>query len=123
MRTPSGPAGDPAEDQSPESGPAASPAAGAGGLRAAVERRSAGPVLFLHRLPVWVVLAAVFALLAVGMAVPGWPAAAALLVLAAALGWFAFLNWPALDAPGKVLRIVAFAVLVALAVGRALERF
>ncbi|WP_067479804.1 DUF6703 family protein [Actinomadura hibisca] len=122
MRTPSGPADDPAADQSPESGPAA-PSTGAGGLRAAVERRSAGPVLFLHRLPVWVLLAVVFALLAVGMAVPGWPAAVALLALAAALGWFAFLNWPALDPGGKALRIGALAVLVGFGLGRALGRF
>ncbi len=57
-----------------------------GGLRAAVERRSATAVVFLHRLPRWVLLVAVFVLLVIGMAGTGWVAAAGLLVLAAAVG-------------------------------------
>ncbi|NYE12366.1 DUF6703 family protein [Actinomadura citrea] len=93
------------------------------GLRAAVERRSAVPVVFLHRLPRWVLLAAVFALLVVGMAGTGWAAAAGLLVLAAALGWFAYLNWPSLDGSGRVLRLAALAVLVGFALGRGIGRF
>ncbi|MGI5203092.1 DUF6703 family protein [Spirillospora sp. CA-108201] len=93
------------------------------GLRAAVERRSAAPVVFLHRMPRWVLLAAVFALLVVGMAGSGWVAAAGLLVLAAALGWFAYLNWPSLDGSGRVLRLAALAVLVGFALGRGIGRF
>jgi hypothetical protein len=94
-----------------------------GGLRAAIERRSAAPVVFLHRLPRWVLLVAVFVLLVIGMAGTGWVAAAGLLVLAAALGWFAYLNWPALDGSGRLLRIVALAVLTAFALGRGIGRF
>ena len=94
-----------------------------GGLRAVVERRSAAPVVFLHRLPRWTLLAAVFVLLVVGMVGTGWVAAAGLLVLAVALGWFAFLNWPALDGSGRLLRIVALAVLVGFALGRGIGRF
>jgi hypothetical protein len=94
-----------------------------GGLRAAVERRSAAPVVFLHRLPRWTLLAAVFVLLVIGMAGTGWVAAAGVLVLAAALGWFAYLNWPRLDAQGRALRIVALALLVAFALGRGIGRF
>lgn len=93
------------------------------GLRAAVERRSAAPVVFLHRMPRWVLLAAVFALLVVGMAGSGWVAAAGLLVLAVALGWFAYLNWPSLDGSGRVLRLAALAVLVGFALGRGIGRF
>jgi len=88
------------------------------GLRGAIERRSAAPVVFLHRLPVWVPLLAVFALLATGMAGTGWPAAAALGALALLLAWFAYLNWPALQTGGRVLRIAAIAVLTASAVAR-----
>ncbi|MBO2459654.1 DUF6703 family protein [Actinomadura violacea] len=95
----------------------------AGGVRAAVERWSAAPVVFLHRLPRGVLLVAVFALLVVGMAGTGWVAAAGLLVLAAALAWFAFLNWPELEAQGRVLRIAALAVLVGFALGRGIGRF
>ncbi|TDC46077.1 hypothetical protein E1281_28785 [Actinomadura sp. KC345] len=96
---------------------------GATGMRAAIERWSAVPVVFLHRVPRWTLLVAVFALLAAGMVGSGWVAAAGLLVLAAALAWFAYLNWPALDGGGRALRVVALVVLVGFAVGRALERF
>ncbi|HEU5032150.1 MAG TPA: DUF6703 family protein [Spirillospora sp.] len=95
----------------------------AGGVRTAVERWSAAPVVFLHRLPRAVLLVAVFGLLVIGMAGTGWVAAAGLLVLAAALAWFAFLNWPELEAQGRVLRIVALAVLVGFALGRGIGRF
>ncbi|MFI0409820.1 DUF6703 family protein [Actinomadura sp. 3N508] len=92
------------------------------GLRAAVERWSAAPVVFLHRLPRWVLLVAVFVLLVIGMAGTGWVAAAAVLVLAVALAWFAFLNWPALDGSGRALRVVALVVLVGFALGRGIGR-
>jgi energy-coupling factor transporter transmembrane protein EcfT len=93
------------------------------GLRAAIERRSAAPVVFLHRLPRWALLVAVFLLLVVGMAGTGWVAAAGLLVLAVALAWFAYLNWPELDGSGRVLRVVALAILVGFALGRGIGRF
>ncbi len=93
------------------------------GLRPAIERWSAAPVVFLHRMPRWTLLTAVFVLLAIGMIGGGWVAAAALLALAAFLAWFAYLNWPALDGSGKLLRIAALVVLVGFAVGRGLEQF
>jgi len=92
-------------------------------MRATIERLSATPVVFLHRLPRWVLLAAVFALLAVGMVGTGWLAAAGLGALAALLAWFAYLNWPALDASGRALRIAAMAVLAAFAAGHLFGRF
>ena len=97
--------------------------AGPTGLRAAVERWSAAPVVFLHRLPRWVLLVAVFGLLVLGMAGTGWAAAAGLFVLALFLGWFAYLNWPVLDASGRLLRVVATTVLAGFAVARAIGRF
>jgi hypothetical protein len=93
------------------------------GLRGAIERRSAVPVVFLHRLPLWVPLLTVFALLAVGMVATGWLAAAALGALALLLAWFAYLNWPALDTGGRVLRIAALGVLVVVAAGHVIGRF
>ncbi len=92
-------------------------------MRAAVERWSAAPVVFLHRLPRGVLLAAVFALLVVGMVRTGWVGAAGLLVLAVALAWFGYLNWPALDASGRLLRVVALAVLTGFALARGIGRF
>ncbi|GAA2098703.1 DUF6703 family protein [Actinomadura alba] len=96
---------------------------GAGGFRAEVERRSATLVVFLHRLPRWTLLVAIFAVLAVGMLGTGWLGASALLVLASFLAWFAFLNWPTLDASGKLLRIAGVGVLLAFAVDHALGVF
>jgi hypothetical protein len=86
-------------------------------LRAAIERRSAAPIVLLHRLPRWTLLVAVFLLLVAGMAGGGWVGASGLLVLFAMLAWFAYLNWPALDAPGRILRVVALVVLAAFAIG------
>lgn len=80
-------------------------------------------MLYLHGLPRFVLLAAVFALLVIGMAGSGWVGAAGLLVLLAALGWFAYLNWPSLDVPGRLLRGAALAVLAAFAAGHLFGRF
>ena len=80
-------------------------------------------MVFLHRMPRWTLLAAVFALFAVGMIGTGFVAAAGFLVLAALLGWFAYLNWPVLDGSGRILRVVALVILVGFAVGRVVERF
>ncbi|MGH3391999.1 MAG: DUF6703 family protein [Actinomadura sp.] len=87
------------------------------GTRRLVESRSATLLVFLHRLPRWVLLVAVFALLAVGMVGTGLLGASALFVLAAALAWFAYLNWPALDTSGRLLRIIGVAGLLLFAAG------
>jgi hypothetical protein len=92
-------------------------------MRAAVERLSAKPVVFLHTLPRWVLLVAVFVLLVIGMWGNGWVGAAGLLVLLAFLTWFAYLNWPALDTPGRALRVVAMGLLAAFAVGHVVGGF
>ncbi|TDD89811.1 DUF6703 family protein [Actinomadura rubrisoli] len=96
---------------------------GTSGMRAAIERWSAAPVVLMHRMPRVLLLAVVFVLLVIGMVGTGWVAAAGLLVLAAALGWFAYLNWPALDVSGRVLRAVALTVLTGFALARAVGRF
>jgi hypothetical protein len=98
-------------------------AEGTPGLRATVERRSATLLVFLYRLPRWTFLVCVFALLAVGMVGTGWLGAAALLVLAAFLAWFGYLNWPALDRSGRALRLGGVGVLVAFAVAQAFNSF
>src|SRR5437867_12592668 len=67
---------------------------GAGETRQAVERFSARPLVFLHRLPRWILLLAALALLITGFAVPGLIGAAALLLVAIFLGWLAYLSWP-----------------------------
>ncbi|MFI0354727.1 DUF6703 family protein [Actinomadura sp. 9N407] len=85
------------------------------GMRAAVERWSATPLVYLSRLPRWALLVAIFGLLVAGMAGSGWVGATGLLVLLVLLGWFAYLNWPALGVPGRLLRVVALAAIAAFA--------
>lgn len=93
-----------------------------GSFRSAVERRSAAAVVFLHGLPRWVLLAAVFGLLAVGMIGTGWVGATGLLLLAALLGWFAYLSWPSLSVPGRMLRVLTLGALVTFALVNAFGR-
>jgi hypothetical protein len=95
----------------------------ASGLRRAVERWSATPLVFLHQLPRWVLLLALFALLLAGMLGTGWLGAIALLMLAALLGWLAFLSWPSTPLSGRLLRLGAFVFLILLAAGHAFGRF
>lgn len=95
----------------------------ASGLRRAVERWSATPLVFLHQLPRWVLPLVLVALLLAGMIGTGWVGAAALLVLAALLAWLAFLSWPSTPPAGRLLRLAAFIVLVLLAAGHAFGRF
>ena len=89
------------------------------GARQAVERASVRPLIFLQRLPRWVLLLAVVALLVAGFAVPGWPGAAALVLVAAFLGWLGYLSWPTLTGQGRLLRVLAVACVLALAVVQA----
>jgi hypothetical protein len=95
----------------------------AGGLRRAVTRWSAAPLVFLHQLPRWVLPLVLVALLLAGMLGTGWVGAAALILLAALLAWLAYLSWPATPLPGRLLRVGAFILLVLLAAGHAFGRF
>jgi hypothetical protein len=95
----------------------------AGGLRRTVERWSATPLVFLHQLPRWVLPLALIALLLAGMLGTGWVGATAMLMLAALLGWLAYLSWPSTPVPGRLLRLGAFVVLILLAVGHVFGRF
>lgn len=82
------------------------------GVRAGIERRSATPLVFLHRLPRAVLPIVVAALLVAGLTASGWVAAIPLLLLAVALGWFAYLSWPTLDPLGRMMRVLLLVVLL-----------
>ena len=90
-----------------------------GGLRRTVERWSATPLVFLHQLPRWVLPLTLIALLLAGMLGTGWVGATAMLMLAALLGWLAYLSWPSTPLPGRLLRLGAVVVLILLAAGHA----
>ena len=94
---------------SPEAGPA----------RAAAERRSARPLLFLHQLPAWVAPIVAVVLLVAGLALRGPAGAVALVGVAAALGWLAAVSWPRLSAGGRLGRLLAVAAMLGLAIWQA----
>jgi hypothetical protein len=82
--------------------------------RAATERRSAKPLLYLHQLPAWVVPVVIAGLLVAGLAVRGPGGAVALFAVAAVLGWLASVSWPRLSAGGRLARLGAVGLLLAL---------
>lgn len=93
---------------------------GASPTRQGIERRSAVPLAFLYRLPRWLPPIALAALFVGGLALGGAGGAVLLLVLAAFLGWLGYLSWPSLGTQGRLLRVAADAVLIAIAVAQIL---
>jgi hypothetical protein len=89
---------------------------GAGDARRRIERSSARPLVWLHQQPVWFPPVLVAVLLIVGLAVPGWLGAAALVLVAAFLGWLASLSWPRLARAGRLLRLASVAAVLVVAV-------
>ena len=80
---------------------------GASDSRRRIERSSARALVLLHQQPVWLPPGVVALLLVVGLAVPGWLGAVALILVAAFLGWLAALSWPRVDRGGRLLRLAA----------------
>jgi hypothetical protein len=89
---------------------------GASDARRRMERSSARPLVWLHQQPVWLAPVVVALLLVVGLAVPGWVGAAALVLVAAFLGWLAALSWPQTSTGGRLLRTAAVAGVLVVAV-------
>jgi hypothetical protein len=88
---------------------------GASPVRQAAERRSARPLIYLHQLPAWVAPLVLAALLIAGLAVRGPAGAVALCGVALVLGWLAALSWPRLQLSGRAGRVLAVAVVLAMA--------
>jgi hypothetical protein len=91
------------------------PPPASGSARRAIERRSTVPLLFLRQLPSAVVPVLTVVLLVAGIAVRGPVGAVLLLLLAVFLAWIGYLSWPAVNASGRLLRVVPVAALVAFA--------
>jgi hypothetical protein len=88
---------------------------GASSARTAAERRSARPLLYLHQLPAWMAPVLMVVLLIAGLALRGPAGGVALVGVAAVLGWLASMSWPRLSAPGRLSRILAVLVVLAVA--------
>ena len=84
-------------------------------------RVSTALLLWLNGRPRWTLVVGVVAVGAGGLILPGWPGALLLLVIAALLTWLAGLSWPRVDPAGRVLRVIAVAVVVALAVRKVIS--
>ncbi len=82
---------------------------GASETRRSLEQRSARPLVLLYHMPVWVIPVVMTALLITGLAVPGWPGAVALVLVAGFLGWLAAVSWPRLAPGSRLLRVAAVA--------------
>jgi hypothetical protein len=91
---------------------------GASPLRNAVERRSATVVVFLSRLPRAVPGLLVVFLVAAGLLAKPVVSGVALLLVGLLLTWLVFLSWPRVPAPGRAVRVVVIAIVVAYAVSR-----
>jgi hypothetical protein len=89
--------------------------------RAAAERRSATPLLFLHQLPAWVAPILAAGLLVAGLAITGPVGGVALCGVAAVLAWLASISWPRLSAAGRAGRVLAVAVVLGLAALQAIR--
>ena len=83
--------------------------------RRAIERRSAGPLMYLYQLPRWLASAVMVILLVVGLTVKGPVGAVALCAVAAVLGWLAAVSWPRLAASGRAGRVLAILVVLVIA--------
>jgi len=87
----------------------------ASSARRSVEQRSAVVLLYLRHLPRWAPMIVFAALLVAGLAVPGPVGAVALCLVAAFLAWLGYLSWPRLAGAGRLGRVAAVALLLALA--------
>jgi len=98
--------------------PAAAPVPATSTARRELNRRSAGPLVILHRMPTWLVPVLLAVLLVAGLALPFRAAGILLLVIAAFLGWLLALSWPITSPGGRVLRVVTLVALVGAATAR-----
>jgi len=87
----------------------------ASAARQTTERRSARPLIYLHQLPRWIAPLLLVAFLVAGLALRGPAGAVALCLVAAVLAWLAALSWPRLPAGGRLGRIAAVAIMLAIA--------
>lgn len=78
-------------------------------------------LVLLSRLPRWVVLIGLLAVVVAGLALPGALGAVLLLVIAAVLGWLLQVAWPVLAAAARLPRLLTIALVVGYAGWKALH--
>jgi uncharacterized protein DUF6703 len=90
-------------------------------LRRAVERRSAAPLAWLATRPRWALFLVLLGLLLGGLFAPPAVGLGLLVVLALLLGWLTYLAWPRLPPGGRLARLAVLALVLVVAVQRAVE--
>lgn len=75
-------------------------------------------MVWLSRLPTYLVPALMVVLLLVGLLAPLGVAVVALVVIIAFIGWLAFLSWPVLAVPQRGMRVLALTLLALALIGR-----
>jgi len=88
------------------------------GGRARVQQRSYAALTRLHAMPRWTVPVATVVLVFVGLYAGPILGGVCLLVVAAFLGWLAYLAWPQMGVAGRVSRCLVLGVLVGFALVR-----
>ncbi|WP_375426026.1 DUF6703 family protein [uncultured Friedmanniella sp.] len=86
--------------------------------RAEVERASRPLLVRLHRLPRPTVPLLTVVLIAVGVLGPVAVGVTALVVVAAFVGWIAYLSWPVVGPGGRTLRLFMVVLVLLLALAR-----
>lgn len=86
--------------------------------RSALERRSASALLFLHRLPRWLLPVVVGVLLLLGLAIPDAWAGIFLLLIAGLFGWLLALSWPVITVNSRIFRCIVVVVVAAGGIAR-----
>lgn len=86
--------------------------------RERIERSSVGPLARLRRIPTWAVFLLVLGCVVGGLLLDGVASAALLAVVGLLLVWLAFLSWPALPPPARLLRVLTIAVVLGVGVYR-----
>ena len=87
-------------------------------LRSQVERTSRPLLLRLHAWPRPVLPLVTLVLVMAGVLAPAAVGLVALLVVALFVSWIAYLSWPTVSGPGRLVRVAMVGLLVVLALTR-----
>lgn len=86
--------------------------------RRALERRSAGALLVLHRLPRWAIPVIMGILLLLGLFITAAWAGIFILAISVFLAWLLALSWPVILPTSRVFRVIVIAVVAGVGVMR-----
>ncbi|MCB0915860.1 MAG: hypothetical protein H6525_10745 [Actinobacteria bacterium] len=107
----------PASSQRPLSGkPQQAPPRQTSEARRALERKSAGPLLVLHRMPRWLIPVVMGILLLLGLFIQAAWAGIFIIAIAVFLGWLLVLSWPVIMPSSRAFRVIVIGVVAVVGV-------